>query len=265
MEKITATLSVERELTEGLRVIEYAVGNGDVHFHSQIEICVVEDGEIYALVNNSQRTLKRGDVAVSLAYDAHRYISRGEGRFSVLILPSDICEKLYLALGTARLSSPFVYNSERGEAIIDHLAHIKASEVSSLARLGYVYLILELIRGEVSVDGGEGCEDNELISRLLLYIHKNFASDLTLSSISKEFGYHPTYISARFKSRLDIGISRYINIIRLKNAILLLSRKKHTTTEIALECGFASMRTFYRAFRSEMGCSPKEYLEKTLK
>ena len=256
---------MERELTEGLRVIEYTEGNGDVHFHSQIEICIVEDGEIDALVNNSQRTLKRGDVAVSLSYDAHRYISRGDGRFSVLILPSDICEKLYLALGTTRLSSPFVSNSERGEVIIDYLTRIKASEVSSLARLGYVYLILDLISGELSADSGDGCEDNELISRLLLYIHKNFTSDLTLSSISKEFGYHPTYISARFKSRLDIGISRYINIIRLKNAMLLLSRKKHTVTEIALECGFASMRTFYRTFRSEMGCSPKEYLEKTLK
>ena len=260
MEKITATLSVERELTDGLRVIEYGIGNGEVHFHSQIEICIVEDGEIDALVNNSQRILRRGDVAVSLAYDAHRYISRGEGRFSVIILPSDMCEKLYLALGTTRLSSPFVSSPERREGIIDYLSRLKASEGGSLARLGYVYLLLDLIEGELSAVGGGGSDDNELISRLLLYIHKNYDKDLTLSSIATEFGYHPSYISACFKSRLNIGISRYISIIRLKNAILLLHRKKHTVTEIALECGFASMRTFYRVFRSEFGCSPKEYL-----
>ena len=260
MEKITATLSVERELTEGLRVIEYGIGNGEVHFHSQIEICIVEDGEIDALVNNSQRILRRGDVAVSLSYDAHRYISRGEGRFSVIILPSDMCEKLYLALGTTRLSSPFVSSPERREGIIDYLSRLKASEGGSLARLGYVYLLLDLIEGELSAVGGGGSDDNELISRLLLYIHKNYDKDLTLSSIAAEFGYHPSYISACFKSRLNIGISRYISIIRLKNAILLLHRKKHTVTEIALECGFASMRTFYRVFRSEFGCSPKEYL-----
>lgn len=260
MEKLTATLSVERELTEGLRVIEYSVGNGEVHFHSQIEICIVEDGEIDALVNNSQRILGRGDVAVSLAYDAHRYISRGDARFSVIILPSDMCEKLYLALGTTRLSSPFVSSPERREGIIDYLSRLKASEGGSLARLGYVYLLLDLIEGELSAVGGGGSDDNELISRLLLYIHKNYDKDLTLSSIATEFGYHPSYISACFKSRLDIGISRYISIIRLKNAILLLNRKKRTVTEIALECGFASMRTFYRVFRSELGCSPKEYL-----
>ena len=260
MEKITATLSVERELTDGLRVIEYGIGNGEVHFHSQIEICIVEDGEIDALVNNSQRILRRGDVAVSLSYDAHRYISRGEGRFSVIILPSDMCEKLYLALGTTRLSSPFVSSPERREGIIDYLSRLKASEGGSLARLGYVYLLLDLIEGELSAVGGGGSDDNELISRLLLYIHKNYDKDLTLSSIATEFGYHPSYISACFKSRLNIGISRYISIIRLKNAILLLHRKKHTVTEIALECGFASMRTFYRVFRSEFGCSPKEYL-----
>ena len=260
MEKIRATLSVERELTDGLRVIEYGIGNGEVHFHSQIEICIVEDGEIDALVNNSQRILRRGDVAVSLSYDAHRYISRGEGRFSVIILPSDMCEKLYLALGTTRLSSPFVSSPERREGIIDYLSRLKASEGGSLARLGYVYMLLDLIEGELSAVGGGGSDDNELISRLLLYIHKNYDKDLTLSSIATEFGYHPSYISACFKSRLNIGISRYISIIRLKNAILLLHRKKHTVTEIALECGFASMRTFYRVFRSEFGCSPKEYL-----
>ena len=171
-----------------------------------------------------------------------------------------MCEKLYLALGTTRLSSPFVSSPERREGIIDYLSRLKASEGGSLARLGYVYMLLDLIEGELSAVGGGGSDDNELISRLLLYIHKNYDKDLTLSSIATEFGYHPSYISACFKSRLNIGISRYISIIRLKNAILLLHRKKHTVTEIALECGFASMRTFYRVFRSEFGCSPKEYL-----
>ena len=57
-----------------------------------------------------------------------------------------------------------------------------------------------------------------------------------------------------------VTLSGYINIIRLKNAVVLMQQQKQTVTDIAMECSFASIRTFYRAFRQELGCSPKEYL-----
>jgi AraC-like DNA-binding protein len=55
---------------------------------------------------------------------------------------------------------------------------------------------------------------------------------------------------------------RYVNVVRLKNAVLLMRQKKQTVTQIAMDCGFSSTRTFYRAFRQEFGCSPKDYKEK---
>ena len=58
MNQKIATLSLERELNDELQIIEYEVGNGDIHFHSKIEICVVEKGVVEALVNNSKKILK---------------------------------------------------------------------------------------------------------------------------------------------------------------------------------------------------------------
>ena len=92
------------------------------------------------------------------------------------------------------------------------------------------------------------------------HFFKNYSKNLTQQSIAKAFGYHPAYISGYFKSRLDIGMSRYINVIRLNCAVQLMRKKKFNMTEIALECGFNSVRTFYRAFRQEFGCSPGDYM-----
>ena len=64
-----------------------------------------------------------------------------------------------------------------------------------------------------------------------------------------------------FRSAFGIGIGRYISTVRLKNALLLLEDKCSSVTEIALECGFGSIRTFYRAFEREFGCSPSEYIK----
>ena len=59
------------------------------------------------------------------------------------------------------------------------------------------------------------------------------------------------------------GISQYITMVRLKHAVVLMQDEKHSITYCALESGFNSMRSFYRAFAKEFGCSPKEYIEKT--
>ena len=259
MDQVLATLSLERELKDELQIIDYSAGNGDIHFHSQIEICIVKQGTLEAFVNNSKKTLHKGDIAIALSYDSHRYVSNEEALYCALILPSDVCEKFYSAMHAKNLSSPFICGAACSAQIIEYLSHINNESANELLRLGYIYLILDLIKKEISTDNSKDTPDSELFSRLLLYIHKNYNKDLTLSTISKAFGYHPAYISSYFKSELNIGIMRYVNVVRLKNAVLLMQQKKQTVTQIATDCGFSSMRTFYRVFRQEFGCSPKEY------
>ena len=255
---MTATLSIERELKDELRVIEYGVGNGDFHFHSQVEICIVEDGIVEALVNNRAATLEKGDISVSFPYDPHRCIAKEGVRYTVLIIPSDIGEKLCSDIKGA--IDPFIRHSETNSAVMGHLVRLKDENTDELERIGLIYLILGIIKKELlSAESSSGGED-ELLSGLLLYIHKNYSKNITQTSIAKAFGYHPAYISGYFKSRLDIGMSRYINVIRLNNAVQLMRRRKYNVTEIALECGFNSVRTFYRAFRAEFGCSPGDYI-----
>lgn len=259
MKEMMATLSLERELNDEFQWIEYEIGNGEVHFHSRIEICIVEEGSVEAFVNNAKRTLSKGDLSLALPYDSHCYVTKELSGYSVLLLPSELSEKFIMILNKSP-SAHFLCGTAHNARVLDYLSHIKEGK-SELTRLGYLHLLLGVIaEAELEAPAAEGIEA-ELLSELLLYIHKNYKKRLTLSSIASAFGYHPGYISAYFKDRLNVGISRYINVIRLKNAVLLMQKKKYTVTEVALECGFCSTRTFYRAFQREFGCSPKEYFE----
>ena len=52
-------------------------------------------------------------------------------------------------------------------------------------------------------------------------------------------------------------------MLRLRETVLLMRAGKMSITACALESGFGSMRSFYRAFREEFGCTPKEYFAST--
>ena len=262
MNNTVATLSIERELNDKLLVIEYEEGNGDVHFHSGVEICIVEEGKVEAFINNAKRTLTTGDIAIALPYDSHSYVSCGKSKYCVLVLTEEMSDKLTAILKLGNLPTPFIVDSSNKSAILEYLSEMKKGKENWLLSLGYAYLILGLLTNGSYTPLPSEDTGSELLSKLLLYIHDNSGKSLTLNSISTAFGYHPAYISAYFKSRLDMCISRYINIIRLKNAVLLMRKKENNLTQIAYDCGFNSTRTFYRAFTKEFGCSPREYIKK---
>lgn len=131
----------------------------------------------------------------------------------------------------------------------------------SLTKTGYVHLILGLILKNLFFEEKQFFSDTDLAHKILLYIHNNFASTITLSSVASHFGYNSSYISQFFKTTFNIGIKRYINIVRLNNAISLLKENKYPITYCAFESGFNSLRTFYRAYNSEFKCTPQEYIK----
>ena len=263
---VQARFGIGVERRQKLRFADYHNGTGDFHFHSQIEICYVTEGEIDALVNDHMMRLKKGELSIALAYDTHRYLPAGDAYFSVLIVPPEICFEFEAMLGGRTISNPFITRggaAERIGACIAEIRENKKNQSAALLTKGNLYTILGIIAQNVAFEDGAAANGgSDLVSKILLYIHGHYKEDISLSSIAAHFGYNASYVSGLFKSSINIGILRYINLLRLKNVLALLKEKEYSTETCALESGFRSVRTFYRAFREVFGCSPKEYLEK---
>ena len=199
-------------------------------------------------------------MSVTLSYDAHTYRSAGDSVSSLLIIPVDYCEIFLEKIKNKKPADPFLCHGPTVKELRECSSRIVESADNRLKTVGYIYVMLGIISEHMSFKDISRDIDTRLSSQILLYINDNFRGDVSLSSISARFGYTPGYISRYFKECFNVGINRYIRIIRLKNAVMLMHENKNSITYCALESGFNSMCTFYRSFYEEFGCNPKDYL-----
>ena len=239
--------------------------NGDTpfSFHSQIELYFVNEGQVDACINHQRRLLEKGQMAVALSYDAHLFRSVGNSNSSILVIPPDICKEFSVTIQHKRAKNPFICDHATVKQINEYINEIKKDSCNKVMLKGYLYVILGIVLENIFLESTERPVDSELSTNILLYLNQNFQNDISLQSLSATFGYNQTYLSRYFKNCFGVGINHYVNVLRLRNALLLMQKEKNTHTFCALESGFSSIRTFYRVFKQEFGCTPAEYMSMT--
>ena len=254
-----ARFGIERERHNRLYYKSYQNDKGTFHFHSQIELYFVDSGEMEVTVGDQQRVLSGGEMSVALSYDPHAYRTPTASTSSVLIIPPYVCEEFVAAMRCKRVSHPFITDKDAVRRIREHYTAITGGGCNEIEQLGHIYVILGIVMDHIGPQEAAPSMETELSSRILFYLNEHYREELSLSALATAFGYSPSYLSRYFKDRFHIGLKQYVTVLRLKNAVLLMHEQRHSITYCALESGFTSMRTFYRAFREEFGCAPQEY------
>lgn len=117
--------------------------------------------------------------------------------------------------------------------------------------------------GEKLGSNAESRQDEAAVLYIKRYIDENFTdSELCLETILRKYPYNAKYVSALFKKRFRVGISRYIRLLRLQKSVTLLESGVGSVKEISRECGFGDPLYFSRVFKESIGCSPTEYMKR---
>ena len=83
--------------------------------------------------------------------------------------------------------------------------------------------------------------------------------ELPLEKLASIAGYSKYHFSRIFKEYNGVSYIQYINGKRIKAAERLMADSSYPITEVAMQCGFASLTTFNRAFKKAKGCTPTEF------
>ena len=101
--------------------------------------------------------------------------------------------------------------------------------------------------------------EKDVVNRVLYYVHNHYRENLTNISLSKQFGFHPNYISFAIKRVTRKPLHQYIIEVRLMHATELLENTNLSLGEVATKCGFCDGAYFSQCFKKHFGMSPSEY------
>ena len=203
-----AEFGINRERHNRLFYKEYQNDKGLLHFHSQIELYFVDDGEMEVFVNNYSKVLQKGQMSVALSYDAHAYRTPDHSKSSVFIIPPYLCEEFIAAIKNKRVTTPFICDSTAVQKIKDCINEINRKGINEIKLSGYIYVILGTVMENICFETTDTSLNPQLSSRILFYLNEHYKEDLTLDMIAAALGYNPSYLSRYFKSCFHVGINQ---------------------------------------------------------
>ena len=233
------------------------------HLHKYIEIMYVKSGNLICTVDFEEYELNGGDLLFVFPERIHSNgVSVATSDIYVLLFPSDgaVLGEIF---GGKMPQSPILRNISSDE--IDFLfeailkEYTKKTPLALSTAIGYSYVLISKLLEKCSLTDAKPLPDN-LERQLLKYCTEHFNEPITLNYLAEKFGYNPSYMSHIFSQKFKMSFLKFINALRIDEAKKLL-RKNERITQIALDCGFGSIRNFNRVFKEATGITPKEYRE----
>ena len=156
-----------------------------------------------------------------------------------------------------------LYHMEKGDIgfvfpdIIHHY-QVLTPGVNKAAQ-AYLQIVLARCIGKLNLVEKSHVGSNDLIYQTVSYISANFKKKLSLEEMAKDLGVSKYVLSRLFSKTFHRNFNQYLNDARLNYACHRLENTSDSITNICLDSGFESQRTFNRVFKERYKISPSDY------
>ena len=127
---------------------------------------------------------------------------------------------------------------------------------------GLLLMLLTGIIRSTAISEAAGSHAMAKTDAVIAYIQEHYDKELTNSDISREFNFHPAYISRMMNRCTGMSLHRYLIRYRISIALNLLQTTSFSVSEIAEKAGFSDFNYFSRCFKRYLGQSPRNFSAK---
>jgi pimeloyl-ACP methyl ester carboxylesterase/AraC-like DNA-binding protein len=113
--------------------------------------------------------------------------------------------------------------------------------------------------------GRSNVEDFSILYTIKAYILSNFHENISIKSLSKQFGINVFKLKTGFKLLFESSVIEFLTHTRLENACGLLTDPNETILSVANLVGYGYANNFSMAFKRKYGITPLQYKLKVQK
>ena len=232
------------------------------HLHEAIEMVYVTEGTVELGVAQELYHMETGDFAIVFPNVIHHYQVFGSGKncgIYVFVEPT-LFPSYVEELQQYCPKYPIIEGKSLHSDVKNALQMLAGKqEKGALLCQAYVQVILAHVFSTMQMMRKESVGMDDIIYKAVEYVAKNFRDEISLEKMAKELGINKYALSRMFSKTFHCNFSKYVNGVRLNYAISMLENSQESITNLCLECGFESQRTFNRVFKAHYKMTPREY------
>lgn len=236
-----------------------------------IKVCLVKKGEAIWQIENRLVSVKAGDVVI-LNNHTKRVFKNVSEEKGIELIVAEFDPRLFL-----NQFGGLFYGGERskeklfsGELLPDGEEFYRLFEdMEKEAEKGLPFyenivaarliVVLSLLMRYLQMKEKNCFVMHREMDTVLQYIDEHYRQDITLGEAAECIRMSETAFSRYFSRFMGVGFASYVMNKRIQTAIYLLRSSRKTVLDIALECGFNSAASFYKAFKKITGLTPGDY------
>lgn len=257
----------------------HSVQSVDFHMHQATELLLVLSGSILLLVDDQERQIDAGGVALIHGNQVHATHDLGSPNMVLALQIHSAVARHDPHFERRRFDLAALQADPAGQAVLQRLRFLMARVMYEIRskrtawRMEVESLVLQLIALLVRKAPSQMVEQVDPLfthdeARLLgprlraaaQYIRQRASEPITTGSLAQALGLSSGYLARLFKGEAGTTFSSFITHVRLRRALEMLNAPEPgRVIDIALNCGFPNVKAFNVAFKRTFSCTPSEW------
>ncbi|OME77933.1 AraC family transcriptional regulator [Paenibacillus sp. FSL A5-0031] len=283
MEAINEKVAYENPLLS-LRVfrpIRSLDGYTNWHYHKQVELLLILEGELDVYVDEESFHLTSGDIVLIGASELHS--DRSHNLLDYIVLQFDLepffdqstipYMRYFSETQTPLSKANYIFqenNTAKQQAVsyIHQLLH-ETTHKENGYELAVSVLVKQILLLLLRNDSRKVLIEQDNFERIRLkpvldYIENHLTDRIQVEEVCKIANMSYYYFVKYFKKTIGLSFTEYVNYRKVKWAERILLTKDLSISEVGERIGMPNMAHFYKMFKKYNDCSPKQFQRKML-
>ena len=244
------------------------------HFHQDIELLYVLEGELDVTIGEQTTHMKENDVLVVNANKKHMLSGSEDILYMQILISYNLVSDVFQSIDIIFWCDSTKDESDRYDelrkilrVLLNHYLETHGN-TANFGHIALCYRVMDILSMYFLVQAAdrENMDDKDKFEDRIVqinnYIRANYNQPISLKDLADKLYLSNGYLSRFFKRNYGMSFAEYLTNIRLFHAVDELLYSSAPITRIAYDNGFASVAVFNKVFKKAYGETPSAMRKK---